>query len=120
MYISSYAAMYVINGSLKDVVFVKPWNVIINVFNVIIINIDNFICVLLYVIERVYRLLSLNPECNHNHNHNVFPKIISSSSLLFWVMWVISCDVEYAISVEVPDIDLIIVVMCDTYWYIEM
>ena len=29
---------------------------IINVFNVIIISEDNFICVLLYVIERVYRL----------------------------------------------------------------
>ena len=43
---------------------------IINVFNVIIISIDNFICALLYAIERVYRLLSLNPEYNHNHNHN--------------------------------------------------
>ena len=42
---------------------------IINVFNVIIISIDNFICALLYAIERVYRLLSLNPEYNHNHNH---------------------------------------------------
>ena len=41
---------------------------IINVFNVIIISIDNFICALLYAIERVYRLLSLNPEYNHNHN----------------------------------------------------
>ena len=32
-----------------------------------------------------------------------FPEIISSSSLLIEtrVMWVISCDVEYAISVEV-------------------
>ena len=39
---------------------------IVNVFNVIIINVDNFVCVLLYVIERVYRLLSLNPEYNHN------------------------------------------------------
>ena len=43
---------------------------IINVFNVIIISIDNFICALLYAIERVYRLPSLNPENNHNHNHN--------------------------------------------------
>ena len=42
---------------------------IINVFNdLIIISIDNFICALLYAIERVYRLLSLNPEYNHNHN----------------------------------------------------
>ena len=40
---------------------------IIYVFNVII---DNFICALLYAIERVYRLPSLNPEYNHNHNHN--------------------------------------------------
>ena len=32
---------------------------IINVFNVIIISIDNFICALLYAIEWVYRLLSL-------------------------------------------------------------
>ena len=39
-------------------------------FNVIVISIDNFICVLLYVIERVYMLLSLNPEYNYNHNHN--------------------------------------------------
>ena len=39
---------------------------IINVFNVIIISIDNFICALLYAIERVYRLLSHNPEYNHN------------------------------------------------------
>ena len=43
---------------------------IINVFNVIIISIDNFICALLYAIEQVYRFLSLNPEYNHNHNHN--------------------------------------------------
>ena len=42
----------------------------INVFNVIIISIDNFICALLYVIEWVYRILSLNPEYNHNHNYN--------------------------------------------------
>ena len=41
---------------------------IINVFNVIIISVDNFICALLYVIERLYRLLSLNAEYNHNHN----------------------------------------------------
>ena len=41
---------------------------IINVFNVIIISIDNFICALLYAIERVYRLPSLNPAYNHNHN----------------------------------------------------
>ena len=41
-------------------------------FNVIIISLDNFVCVLLYVIEWMYRLLSLNPEYNHidNHNHN--------------------------------------------------
>ena len=44
---------------------------IINEFNVIIISIDNFICALLYAIERVYRLPSLNPEYNHNHNHNL-------------------------------------------------
>ena len=44
---------------------------IINVFNVIIISIDNFICALLYAIEWVYRLLSLNPEYNHNQNHNL-------------------------------------------------
>ena len=43
---------------------------IINVFNVIIISTDNFICALLYATEWVYRLLSLNPEYNHNHNHN--------------------------------------------------
>ena len=44
---------------------------IVNVFNVIIISVDNLVvCVLLYVIEQVYRLLSLNPECNYNHNHN--------------------------------------------------
>ena len=42
---------------------------IINVVNVIIISIDNFICALLYAIERVHRLPSLNPEYNHNHNH---------------------------------------------------
>ena len=41
---------------------------IVNVFNVIIISVDNFVCVLLYVIERVYRLLTLNPEYNHTHN----------------------------------------------------
>ena len=44
---------------------------IINVFNVIIISIDNSICALLYAIEWVYRLLSLNPEYNHNHNQVV-------------------------------------------------
>ena len=44
---------------------------IINVFNVIIISIDNFICALLYAIEQVYRLPSLNPEYNHNHNKKV-------------------------------------------------
>ena len=43
---------------------------IVNAFNVVIISVDNFVCVLLYVIEQVYRLLSLNPEYNHNHNHN--------------------------------------------------
>ena len=43
---------------------------IINVFNVIIISIDNFTCTLSYVIEQVYRLLNLNPEYNHDHNHN--------------------------------------------------
>ena len=40
---------------------------IINVFN---ISIDNFMCVLLCAIERVFRLLSLNPEYNDNHNYN--------------------------------------------------
>ena len=45
---------------------------IINVFNVIIISIHNFICALVYAIERVYRLLSLNPEYSHNHNHNLY------------------------------------------------
>ena len=31
---------------------------IVNVFNVIIISVDNFVCVLFYVIEQVYRLLA--------------------------------------------------------------
>ena len=35
---------------------------IVNVLNVIIISVANFVCVLLYVIERVYRLLSFNPD----------------------------------------------------------
>ena len=36
------------------------------------ISVDNFVCVLLYVIDHkwVYRLLSLNPEYNHSNNHN--------------------------------------------------
>ena len=42
---------------------------IANVFNVIIISVDNFVCVILYATKRMYRLLSLNPVYNHNHNH---------------------------------------------------
>ena len=50
-----------------------------NVFNVIIIiSVDNFICVLLYLIEQMYRLLSLNSEYNHNHNHNHKPHVKGS------------------------------------------
>ena len=40
----------------------------VDVFNAIILSVDNFVCVLLYAIERVYRLLSLHPEYNHTHN----------------------------------------------------
>ena len=35
-------------------------------------------------------------------------------------MRIISYNVEYAILVEVPAIDLIILVMCNIHWYIEM
>ena len=84
---------------------------IINVFNVIIISIDNFICALLYAIERVYRLLSLNPEYNHNHTIlaqwsrdrlvlHVFAelhilvgyseKFICASSTILWFYWLTS------------------------------
>ena len=59
---------------------------IVNVFNVIIISLANFVCVLLCVIEQVYRLFSLNPEYNHNnnHNHNQYIQLIQS----FITTWV--------------------------------
>ena len=56
---------------------------IVNVFNVIIISVDNFVCVLLYVIERVYRLLSLNPEYNHNHNQTM--KVLRENNIMVFV-----------------------------------
>ena len=58
---------------------------IVNVFNAIIISVANFVCVLLYVIERVYRLLSLNPEYNYINNHNHYHRMENRVSNLVHV-----------------------------------